>query len=357
MSLSRSILFFQEKLIDDIVRYKHGKKRRNMVKSYGSVDGVLTQSEIREAEQFWKPYIKHIDPLFHAWYKKCTGEFHPEIIPTDVWFSNVDYYFNNRKAGKQFDHKCLYDLYFTGANQPATIAKRMNRIWFSAEGKIIDLPEIASAISNKGSAFLKIASGSCGGKGVYHIPGNEAEKMMQQLDATIDNDIIVQESVCQCDELNKINSASVNTLRVLSLVHQGGVKIYSVVLRMGIGDAKVDNASNGGIHCGVMSDGRLKSVAYNLKGESFHVHPTSGVKFDDVIVPNYDKMIEKTEMLALQFPLFRMISWDWSIDNKGNPVLIEANLYNGGLDFHQLNNGPVFGEDTKMIMDEVFGLR
>lgn len=37
------------------------------------------------------------------------------------------------------------------------------------------------------------------------------------------------------------------------------------------------------------------------------------------------------------------------------PVLIEANLRYGELDFHQLNNGPVFGKDTKKILDEVFG--
>ena len=27
----------------------------------------------------------------------------------------------------------------------------------------------------------------------------------------------------------------------------------------------------------------------------------------------------------------------------------------GGIDLHQLDNGPIFGDDTKMILDEVFG--
>ena len=36
-----------------------------------------------------------------------------------------------------------------------------------------------------------------------------------------------------------------------------------------------------------------------------------------------------------------------------SPTLIEANLCNGELDFHQLNNGPLFGEDTERILKEV----
>ena len=38
----------------------------------------------------------------------------------------------------------------------------------------------------------------------------------------------------------------------------------------------------------------------------------------------------------------------------GSPILIEVNMHSGQLDFHQLNNGPVFGEDTEVILKEVF---
>ena len=50
----------------------------------------------------------------------------------------------------------------------------------------------------------------------------------------------------------------------------------------------------------------------------------------------------------------RMVAWDVAILENGVPVLIEANLYDGQLDSHQIHNGPLFGEDTKKIMDEVF---
>ena len=49
-----------------------------------------------------------------------------------------------------------------------------------------------------------------------------------------------------------------------------------------------------------------------------------------------------------------MISWDFAIDELANPVLIEVNLSYGGVDVHQMSNGPVFGEMTADILDEVF---
>lgn len=42
------------------------------------------------------------------------------------------------------------------------------------------------------------------------------------------------------------------------------------------------------------------------------------------------------------------------MDNNDEPMLIEANLCDGELDFHQLNNGPLFGVDTEEILSEVF---
>ena len=49
-----------------------------------------------------------------------------------------------------------------------------------------------------------------------------------------------------------------------------------------------------------------------------------------------------------------MVSWDFAVDQDGAPVFIEANLNVGGVHINQINNGPLFGEDTKMILDEVF---
>ena len=59
--------------------------------------------------------------------------------------------------------------------------------------------------------------------------------------------------------------------------------------------------------------------------------------------------------IATKVPHFRLVSWDIAIDSVGQPVFIEMNPAYGELDFHQLNNGPIFGEDTEEVLEEVFG--
>ena len=140
------------------------------------------------------------------------------------------------------------------------------------------------------------------------------------------------------------------TIRILSLLSDNGVKIYSSVIRMGINGSKVDNASSGGITCGIKKDGHLNSYAYSAAGEKYDIHPTSKIKFDDITIPNFQKAKELVTNLHPTIPMFRLVSWDIAIDEEGEPILIEANLKYGELDFHQLNNGPVFGEDTEKIL-------
>ena len=54
-------------------------------------------------------------------------------------------------------------------------------------------------------------------------------------------------------------------------------------------------------------------------------------------------------------PHFRLVSWDIAIDESGEPILIEMNSAYGGPELHQFSNGPIFGEDTEEILEEVFG--
>ena len=56
-------------------------------------------------------------------------------------------------------------------------------------------------------------------------------------------------------------------------------------------------------------------------------------------------------------PHFRLVSFDIAINEEGEPIFIEANLCKGSIEIHDFNNGPVFGEDTKKILDEVYGVK
>lgn len=156
--------------------------------------------------------------------------------------------------------------------------------------------------------------------------------------------------------LSEIHPSSVNTLRVMSLLMNGKVNILSTVLRMGVNGNKVDNASAGGITCGVLENGQLKNVAYSADGVKYDKHP-QGYVFSDCVIPNYEKVIQMVKTCHERMGHFRLVSWDIAIGKDAEPILIEANLRNGECDFHQYNNGPLFGELTEQVLNEVFGKR
>ncbi len=180
-----------------------------------------------------------------------------------------------------------------------------------------------------------------------------------ELSQEIKGDVIVQKALKQHEDIAGINPSSVNTIRIISLISEEGVKIYSAILRIGTSDAKVDNASVGGITCGIDLDtGKLKEYAYYVyyvDGGRCDRHPTSNVVFKGRQIPSFEKAKQLVYDAHIMTPQFRLISWDIAIREDGEPVLVEANLRTGGIDFHQLCNGPLFGDDTTKILDEVFG--
>ena len=168
-------------------------------------------------------------------------------------------------------------------------------------------------------------------------------------------DVLIQRQIRQHPKMAAVNPSSVNTLRIYSVLGlDGTVTNYSTVMRIGIGETKVDNYSSGGLSVGVKADGRLRKYGYNKTGDRVEKHPTSGLVFEDYEIPSYDQAVALVEKAHRMVPHFRSVSWDIAITKDGTPILVEGNLCRGGIDLLQLSNGPLFGKDTKRILDEVF---
>ena len=296
---------------------------------------ILSEEQKRKAIEYYKPFTK-ITTIFHEFYTQNSGNFCADYIPDDI------------------DNKCLYSSLFPEIKQPDIVAVRMNNLWFSVDGgvkKLLPYQEIRNIVKPEEELFIKQATESDGGQGVFYY---NREKKFEDIIRNIPGDIVIQRPVRQHKLLENINKSSVNTIRVISLLSSAGVKVYSCILRMGVKGSKVDNASSGGITCGITKEGKLKGVAFSKGGERFVKHPDSGTVFLNYEIPGFDKIIECIPVLHYKIPHFRLVSWDFAVDENMSPVLIEANLHYGELDFHQLNNGPIFGKDTYNILKEVF---
>ena len=332
--------------------YEHWRDRATQLsKDLGNRD--LSETQIKKLKEFWDNY-QPIDFTEHKFYLNACDNFDVRYIPSSVHYTIIDKYFNNWEKAKIIDNKTEYRRLFPDVLQPDTVLTRCNGFWYKDE-TIISNTEITDVLLSNMPCFLKLATDSEGGKGVYYIDESYTQQDLVKLIAQIKGDVIVQKALIQSPELSIMNSSSVNTIRIMTLLNRdGSVKICSSCLRMGIDGAKVDNASSGGVVAGINEDGRLKKYAYKPTGERFIKHPTSGVIFENFTIPNFNKCKKIVEELAPHYPYFRLISWDIALNHANEPVLIEANLFSGELDFHQLNNGPIFGDDTEKILNEVF---
>ncbi len=317
----------------------------------------MTKEQEKQVKEFYEPYCK-ITNSFHRFYTQKTGEFSTYYLPTDIYLNIIDEYYNCRAESKYLDNKCYYKILFNGIPQPDIVVMRLGNIWYSSDFHIISCEEARLLVQEETDIFVKFATASYGGKGVFYINNEFGDiyKQFEEIVSSDKNDIVVQKPFKQHTDLSKINESSVNTIRIISLLTENEVKIYSSILRVGMAGQKVDNASSGGITCGINDEGRLKKYAYKPNGEKYEAHPSNGFIFEDYQIPGFTKAISLVKKAHPMVPHFKLVSWDIAIGENEEAVMIEANLAKGELDFHQLNNGPLFGEDTKKILDEVFGV-
>jgi hypothetical protein len=143
----------------------------------------------------------------------------------------------------------------------------------------------------------------------------------------------------------------------MSLLDTDGVKVLGSFLRFGVGGARVDNSSSGGIICGVMEDGYLSSYGLYHDGQRCTRHPDLGYTFPDIKVPGLLSAYELVRRAHPSVAHCRLVAWDVAIDEDEEAVLVETNLCLGSINAFQVFHGPLFGEDTRKILDEVFGGR
>lgn len=275
-------------------------------------------------------------------------------IPNDYFYAKIDPYFNKIEQGRALDDKNIYDLLFKGVNQPQTIGRIIDGVILDADYKTITKKSLLDACVNSKTVIFKPSIGTVGGKGISFWDNSidSTERLIEIIEEN--KNAIIQEVVKQSTTLAQLHPLSLQTIRIMTMYSAGKAEIVSSVLRMGQGNAKVDNVCAGGIAVGIDEMGSLRKYAYNVNGIKFEKHPTTDVEFEGIQIPNFIDCCNLVKSLAPRLGRTqRLISWDISLDINNTPVLIEANLTYGQLDFHQMCNGPLFKEKIVQILKTI----
>ena len=315
----------------------------------------LTKEQKKEIRDFWRPYCR-VSTRWCGYYVAKNGRFDPRYVPNDLFFTKIDQHFNARKLGYGFNDKNYYSLLFPDIKQPKTLVRKIDKLLFDESYGLISLDEAMNIVSKEDEVILKPSQESGSGRGIRFLKTDNADDMDELnklLSDKKEKNYIVQAIVKQHPDIAKIHPTSLNTIRICTLLLDDGVHVLSSVLRVGMNSSRVDNGTADGISAGIRN-GKLDEYAYNcVTGRRYAAHP-QGFVFKDFEVPCFDKAVEIVTDAAYKIGNFRLVSWDIAVDSEGDVVLVEANMRKGGIRVHQFDNGPLFGELTKRVMDEVF---
>ena len=308
----------------------------------------------REVLPFWRRYGERPSKAWYRIYCDRSEHVDPRYIPDSIWFDRVIPHFNHLLFAQALQDKCLHNLLVPGMKRPATVVKNVSGQFCSDGLEPMTREQAVRACLDAGRFIVKPSVGSGKGANVVFYDGSK----MNEADVGLMFDkygrnFIVQEPVVQHPVLDSIYSGSLNTIRVITFLHDGEAEVLSCNLRMGAGDSEIDNVSAGGYACGIYPDGRLTELAVNRKGVWVDRHP-GGAVFGEITLPRFPEFLDRVKDAARRVPHFRILGWDFAMDPDCEPVFIEYNVIPGQ---NQKTFGPTFGDRTEAILDEVYGIR
>ena len=324
------------------------------LKHFVGANNAISNEYSKQIDEIWKKRYKvKVDKRWFAHFAHCYGVESPLYIPDNIFHSVIEPYFNRDEYVKCMANKNYFDKWLPNVKHVTTIARNIKDVWYDAEFNVLTEEQVVEKLSKYSEFVAKPSRDSGGGAGVEFITEKMDVPKLKKLKDTFVSDFLVQEVFQQHDCLNAIYPHSVNTIRVMTLNWHGKIYVLSALLRMGVNGKRVDNMVSGGVNCAIRPDGTLCNRLFNAIGTLFEGHPNSG-SVEGKKIENFQSIIDAACESHKQLPYMGIISWDFALDEHCEPVLVEFNMKPQGLDLHQRENGPIFGDLTVDVLDEVF---
>lgn len=348
--------------IEDLVFYHTAFKNRykdgaNDLQKGHSKGLAINEDQKETILAFWSRYLinretRHsFDIRWFDIYNKANlfGFELKYYIPDSFLYCVVDPFFSDYRSAQAVDDKNLYDLLFYDVKQPRTVCRKIHDSFLDPSYRIISEERAIDLCRDCGKVIIKPAIDTCAGAGLikWDRQSDEEDSLKQAFHS--DRSLVIQEYIEQHPDLSAFNPSCVNTLRLITLFFEGRVYLLSSAVIMGGENAVTNHLHRGGLICGILENGRLRPVAFDGRLNQYERHP-NGIIFSECCIPGYSECVDIVKRIAPRMSqTSKLISWDFTIDRSGNPVLIETNLSWGGS--IQLATGPLLGDLTPEVFD------
>lgn len=226
--------------------------------------------------------------------------------------------FNPKEYWHIFDNKNEFNEKFE---------KYLKRAWIYLENTSFD--EFKKFIEPFSEVIAKPNNDS-GGHGIEKIIVKDYESLEELYEYLMKKKLyLLEEIVVQHKELSAINPSSVNTIRIITLLHNNKVNFITAFLRIGNKNSFVDNTSSGGMLTMIdINRGVTLYPACDGNMNIYEFHPSTDKKIKDIKIPYFKETKNLIKELAIIVKDVKYIAWDIAITDDG-PVVIEGNPYPG----------------------------
>lgn len=170
---------------------------------------------------------------------------------------------------------------------------------------------------------------------------------------------LIEETIIQHKELEKINPYAVNSFRIVTLLKDGKVYILNNALRINL-DKEVSIGCQDA-YVKLNEDGSLSSPFVDDLANIINKHPLTGQDLTKVKIPYIKESFEMVKEAALVVPQIRYIGWDVAFTKKG-PIIVEGNEYPsyGLIQYYLLSKDPKQGhlaQIAQILKDEMKNIK
>jgi hypothetical protein len=356
-SLSRHILFRRIK-IGNTKNIKQLISRLQNEKKYLSYPTDICPPAISNYSFFSKSDKKWLD-FYRSVYGKADKNF--ISVPIYLYIENC---LNDRFFSHTIEEKNFYDKFLRGVPTPTTVLRRINGFYYDNSFQNVDRKYIMEILKKYKKLILKPSVDSGAGRSISVFENNDGVFRNSKLNLNLEfldkfsKDFIIQEFVIQHAFFSKFNPSCNNTIKVFAYrsVKDDSVNLLHYILWVGAKGHFLDHDHWGGVGLSINDENRINKHAIDLYGNKYEM--VNNIALNSIgDVPGMEKIKALARKIVRNFYYVRLIALDFTINLKGNPLLLEVNCRGNGIHQYQMHNGGLFKEFTKEILDYCEGFQ
>lgn len=309
----------------------------------------LSAEQKKAVDDKYKKYGFSYSYATHELVYSVTGKFYPDIVPEDMFRTEIEIYLNDINSKYVLSDKNYFNIFMRDIKFPCSIVRNIEGVFYDHEYNIITKEKALEIINEYDKVVYKPSMENGIGKGVELVDTTKQFPLEYGK-----KNYVIQKVLRQHSALAKLNESSVNVCRMCTAFIDGQVVVLTAALRIGAKGAFNDNSISsdgmGMIVVGIDENGKLKERGYFSCGLSTPCN-SDGVEFSGYEIPNFDKMVAVAKKGHALYPKIKFIAWDLCVDENGDIVCMEYNVKGPGVLYYQYVNGPLFGEYSEKILD------